>query len=324
MSTAVSTIPTPLASKVRSGLEETHHFGAVAVTGKDGSLVAHAGDIDRPFYLRSSAKPFQAFISQQSGAGLEPLKLAMASASHRGHPVHVELVRSMLDEAGLDESTLQCPEDWPLSSDAARRLHLDGSSRPRRIWHNCSGKHAGFLRACVGSGWPTGSYLSPDHPLQRRIIAFVSDLGSHSVEPVGVDGCGVPVLRTTVRVMSRLFSRLACDPALQEVFTAMHRYPALVGSTDAGDSTIATTLNAAAKGGAQGCVGVAIDGHLGLAVKSWDGLGEVATIGAIASLDELGELSPTARSALDDLGRPAVLGGGHRVGETVPEVELDR
>lgn len=324
MSAADPISPTPLASKVRSGLEETHHFGALAISGQDDSLLAHAGDIDRPFYLRSSAKPFQAFISQESGAALEPLELAMASASHAGHPVHVALVRSMLVQAGLDESALQCPEDWPLSPDAARRLHLDGSERPRRIWHNCSGKHAGFLRACVGSGWPIDSYLSPDHPLQRRIIEFVSDLGSQQVEPVGVDGCGAPVLRTTVRTMSRLFSRLACEPALQEVFGAMHRYPALIGSNGAGDSTIAMALNAAAKGGAQGCVGVAVEGRFGLAVKSWDGLGEIAAAAAVAALDELGELTPTARSALADIGRPGVLGGGCRVGETVPKLELNR
>ena len=322
MSAADSIIPTPLASKVRSGLEETHHLGALAVTGEDGSLIAHAGDIDRPFFLRSSAKPFQAFISQESGAALEPLELAMASASHAGHPVHIALVGSMLDDAGLDESALQCPEDWPLSADAARRLHLDGSARPRSIWHNCSGKHAGFLRACVGSGWPIESYLSPDHPLQLRIVEFVSDLGNHPVEPVGVDGCGAPVLRTTVRAMSRVFSRLACEPELRGVFEAMHRYPSLIGSNGAGDSTIAMALNAAAKGGAQGCMGVAVEGRLGLAVKSWDGLGEIAAVAAVAALDHLAELTPTARSALADIGRPEVLGGGSRVGETVPKVEL--
>jgi L-asparaginase II len=316
--------PVLLASRVRSRLEETYHTGAVAVLGRNGSLLAYAGDIDTSFYLRSSAKPFQAFISQESGAKLEPLELAMASASHRGHPVHVALVESMLEKAGLDESALQCPEAWPLSPDAARRLHLGGESRPRRIWHNCSGKHAGFLRACVGSGWPIESYLAPDHPLQRRIIEFVSELGGHPVVPVGVDGCGAPVLRTTTRAMSLLFSHLAFDHSLRGVFEAMHRYPSLIGSNGEGDSTIAMSLNAAAKGGAQGCIGVALEGRLGVAVKSWDGLGDIANAGAVAALDELGELTLTARSALAGIARPAVLGGGMRVGEATPRLELTR
>lgn len=319
-----SSDPALLASRVRSGLDETYHTGAVAVSGTDGSLLAHAGDIDTPFYLRSSAKPFQAFVSQLSGAELEPLELAMASASHRGHPVHIALVESMLDTAGLDESALQCPEAWPLSPDAARRLHLAGQSRPRRIWHNCSGKHAGFLRACVGSGWPVDSYLSPEHPLQKQIIAFVSELGENPVEPVGVDGCGAPVLRTTARAMSLLFARLACDPSLREVFESMHRYPSLIASNGEGDSNIAMAINAAAKGGAQGCIGVAVEGRLGMAVKSWDGSGDIAGVGAVAALDELEELTPTARSALAGTARPAVLGGGTRVGETTPRLELTR
>lgn len=299
-------------------------MGAVAVSDSDGSLLARAGDIDTPFYLRSSAKPFQAFISQQCGAQLEPLELAMASASHRGHPVHVTLVQSMLEVAGLEEAALQCPEAWPLSPDAARRLHVAGESRPRRIWHNCSGKHAGFLRACVGSGWPIESYLSPEHPLQKRIIEFVSELGEHSVEPVGVDGCGAPVLRTTARAMSLLFARLACDELLCEVFESMHRYPSLIASNGEGDSTIAMAINAAAKGGAQGCIGVAVEGRIGVAVKSWDGLGDIADVGAVAALDDLGELTPTARSVLAGTARPAVLGGENRVGETTPRLELTR
>jgi len=324
LNTRNSSGPALIASRVRSGLDETYHTGAVAVVDGDGALLAHAGDIDTPFYLRSSAKPFQAFISQESAAALEPLELAMASASHRGHPVHVALVRSMLEKAGLDESALQCPESWPLNPDAARRLHLEGKSKPRRIWHNCSGKHAGFIRACVGNGWPIDSYLSQDHPLQQRIIDFVSDVGEHPVKPVGVDGCGAPVLRTTARAMARLFARLACDASLRGVFEAMHRYPSLVAGNGEGDSTIAMSINAVAKGGAQGCIGVALEGRLGVAVKSWDGLGDIADVGAVAVLEELGELTPTARSALAGIARPEVLGGGNPVGETTPRLEVIR
>lgn len=294
------------------------------MSDQDGTIVAFAGDIDRPFFLRSSAKPFQAHVSQQSGAELSPLELAMACASHRGHPVQIELVRSMLERGGLDEDALRCPPGWPLGDRAAERVIRGGAHAPRRIWHNCSGKHAGFLRACRANGWPVESYLSPDHPLQRRVLAHVSELGGHPVEPVGVDGCGAPVMRTTTRVMSVLFARLASDSSLSEVFDAMHRYPALIGSNGEGDSTIATTTHAVAKGGAMGCIGVALAGRLGVAVKSWDGLGDIASLAAVAVLDQLGELTPTARAALSAVARPPVIGGGVEVGETEPRVELSR
>ncbi len=248
--------------------------------------------------------------------------MAMACASHRGHPVHIELVRSMLSRGGIDESALGCPPNWPLGTEAAKRLLRAGAVAPRRIWHNCSGKHAGFLRACVARGWPTDTYLSPEHPLQRRIVEFVSELGGLRVEPVGIDGCGAPVMRTTTRAMSVLFARLASDSKLAEVFQAMHRYPALVAGNGEGDSTIGMSIDAAAKGGAQGCIGVAVHSRLGIAVKSWDGLGDIADVAAVSVLAQLGELTETARAALEEIGRPPVRGGGETVGRTEPRLEL--
>lgn len=310
-----------LAVRLRSGLEETFSDGAVAVSDPDGSLVAWSGDIDRPFFLRSSAKPFQAFVSQEAGAQLEPIELAVAAASHRGHPVQIALVESVLRQVGLTDSDLLCPEDWPLNQVARDRLIRGGESQPRRIWHNCSGKHAGFLRGCVASGWSTKGYLSPDHPLQRRIVEFTSQLAGYSVEPVGVDGCGAPVLRTTTRTMSLLFSRLATYPEMIEVFAAMHRYSALVSGNGEGDTAIAMATNSAAKGGALGCIGVGLKSGLGVAVKSWDGDNQIADIAAVAALDALGALSDTARDALEDVARPQQMGGGRPQG--VAESRLD-
>lgn len=311
-----------LAARVRSGVEETFHEGAVAVSKPDGTVVAFSGDIDRPYFLRSSAKPFQSFISQSCGADLEPIELAMASASHRGFPVHVALVESMLDKAGLDESYLRCPFGWPLGDEARRRVLGRGETRTRRIWSDCSGKHAGFLRACVASGWPLESYLEPDHPLQRRIISFVSEIGDYPVEPVGVDGCGAPVMRTTVRAMSLLFARLATDPRLAEVFSVMHRYPALVAANGEADASIATALHAAVKGGALACIGIGLASGTGVAVKSWDGVYEAVDVGAVAALEAMGLVPAAASSYLAPVGRPVMFGGGSPVGHMEPRLEL--
>ncbi len=296
----------------------------IAVADRRGEVVYRHGDIDRPFFLRSSAKPFQAYVSQEAGAELSPLELAMACASHRGFPVHTALVESVLAAGGLDESALRCPPDWPLSPVATRLVQELGASAGRRVWHNCSGKHAGFLRACVARGWPIDSYHDPGHPLQKRVIETVSELGSHSVEPVGVDGCGVPVLRTTARAMATMFARLAGDEALHEVFVAMHRYPALVASNGEGDTEIAIVSNSAAKGGAAGCLGVAVAGGLGIAVKSWDGSGLVANLAAAVTLQRLGRLSATASESLAPIVHPPVLGGGRAVGRYEPTFDLEK
>lgn len=296
----------------------------MAVVDGGGSLIASYGDIDRPFFIRSSAKPFQATVSQEAGADLDPLELAMACASHRGFPVHLSLVESMLARGGLEEKHLRCPSDWPIHPVAQRLAVRSGATAPRRIFHNCSGKHAGFLRACVAQGWPLDSYLSPEHPLQRRVVGLVTELGEFDVEPVGVDGCGAPVLRTTARAMALMYARLATDERFAPVYSAMHRYPSLIGANGEGDTEISIALDAAAKGGAAGCIGVGIGGRLGLAAKCWDGSGAVATMAAVSALDQLGELSPTAARSLETISSPTVLGGGVPVGEIVSRFELAR
>lgn len=302
---------------------ETSHEGAVAVVGVDGTLVGAAGDIDQPFFIRSSAKPFQATVSQEAGAGLTPLELAIACASHRGFPAHVALVASVLAGGGLDEPELQCPRDWPLAPEAQRIVVRAGATASRRIWHNCSGKHAGFLRACVAQGWRIDTYRSPDHPLQQRVISFLAEVGEYDVQPVGVDGCGAPVLRTTVRAMGLMYARLASESRLADVFETMHRYPSLIGANGAGDTEIAIATNAVAKGGAAGCIGVAVEGRFGIAVKSWDGIGSIANIAAVSALDQLGVLTPTAVSALQPIVRPRVLGGGQDVGSFESRLRLE-
>jgi L-asparaginase II len=165
-------------------------------------------------------------------------------------------------------------------------------------------------------------YLSPDHPIQVLVTDLIGLLGRFPVTPVGVDGCGAPVHRTSTRAMALLYARLAADPRLSEVFTVMHRYPALVSGVGNGDAAIAINLNAAAKRGAAGCLGVAIEGRLGIAVKSWDGIQEVAECAAIATLTALGEVPPAGMRRLEDFARPRVLGGGRVVGQLEPRVVL--
>lgn len=311
-----------LAAKTRSGLVESVHDGAVAVSSPEGDLIAWSGELDEPFYLRSAAKPFQAHVAQREGSALRPVEVALASASHDGEAVQVAIIESMLDGVGLSPSDLRCPRDWPNGPEAYRRVLRQGHARPRRIWHNCSGKHAAWLRACVARGWPVAGYLDPGHPLQLQIVELMSELSEYPVTPVGVDGCGAPVFRTTARSMSLLYARLAAGQELAPVFDAMHRYSSLVSGYGHGEASIARSINASAKRGAAGCLGVAIAGRLGVAVKAWDGLNEVANVAAVATLHELGELPLHAAHSLAPVARPAVLGGGRPVGVVESRVDL--
>jgi L-asparaginase II len=284
----------------------------VVVVDAAGAVIRSWGDPEAVFYMRSAAKPFQAAVSQANGAALSLRQLAVAASSHSGEPVHTAIVSGMLTEVGLGPEHLLCPADWPMHPPAARR---EQSAQP--LTHNCSGKHAAMLRACVASGWPL-DYTRADHPLQERVYELTADVTGVDPSPIGVDGCGVPTLRTTTAGLGRAFARLAADPALAEVALAMHRYPYLTAGTGREESAIAVAANAAVKGGAKGCLGVAVLGQYGLAAKSDDGLNSPAAIAVIEAMAGLGLVTSAMDAALAEQRQPVVLGGGRPVGRYEP------
>jgi L-asparaginase II len=299
---------------VRSGLVESRHAVSVAAVDGTGAVVFCSGeDQATPFFLRSAAKPFQAAVCQRCGAALAPEQLAVAAGSHTAQPVHVALVADMLASVGLGPEHLLCPPTWPSAEGALRRLAAAGVTAPQRIFYNCSGKHAAMLRACRAQEWPL-AYTDPGHPLQQQILAEVEASTGAATGPVGVDGCGVPTFRGTVIGLARAFARLATDPALAPVADAMARFAPLTRDGDRPEAEVARWCPAAVKGGAQGCIGVAWRGGLGIAAKCWTGEEAPASAGVVVALRRLGILSEYGWEMLAAVARPAVTGGGRPVG----------
>jgi len=304
-----------LAATVRSGLVESTHPWSGVVVDASGKTHHAWGDPSRPLYYRSAVKAIQATVSQECGAALPPEHLALACASHSGSDAHVAIVRSILAGGGLDETALRCPPDLPLGS-AERRRAVAAARTPRPVFHNCSGKHAGFLRACVASGWPLESYTSPDHPLQRRVSELTYELTGIDGRPPGIDGCGAPTLRGSLEGLALAFARITADDRFTEVRTAMTRYPALTSGNERPDGRLAMWWDGPVKGGAEGVLALSRHGT-GIAVKSHGGSIDVAVQAAIEIVTRLGMLPPPALAALEPLHRRPVLGGGAVVGEIV-------
>ncbi|MFH1105217.1 MAG: asparaginase [Actinomycetota bacterium] len=310
-----------IVGSTRSGLVEAEHqVTGVAVDGGGRVIATLGGDVDREFFMRSAAKPFQAAVVQRSGAALGDEQLAMASASHGAQPVHVSMVREMLVSVGLDEQHLLCPPDRPSSATADRLWAAMGHTAPERVFHNCSGKHASMLRACVSARWPL-EYTAPDHPLQRAIGQFVAEVSSRPVGPAGVDGCGIPTLRTDVTGLARAFSRLVTDPDLHRVATMVARFASLTSDGERAEAVVARWFPGPVKGGAAGCIGAGwSEGGIGFATKCWSGQHPPAVAGLLALMDRVGILSSHQKAMLHDQARPVVLGGGNPVGH----LEADR
>lgn len=321
----------PLVRVVRSGLEESVHEGDIAVVDADGRLLASAGDPERRVFARSSMKPLQATVSLSLlSIDLTDAEVAVMCASHNAEPVHVETVRSILAKAGIDEPALQTPSVRPWD-DAS----LAADPAPRPINSDCSGKHAGMLAACRAQGWPLETYRERDHPLQRGIESTVRSVSGEPDLRVGVDGCGVPVHGMPLRAMATIFARLGRPDAIDDrlapfarrAVEAMRAQPYLVAGRNRADTAVMqATGDVVAKGGAEGlmCAGV-LGQAIGVAVKVRDGgAGRASGPALIRALVVLGVLGAELPDSLAPFARPAVLGGGHPVGELVAEFDLDR
>ena len=319
----------PLVRVVRSGLEESVHLGHLAVCDAEGRVVAYAGDPHRPVFARSAMKPLQAAVSLRAiGGELPDDQVAVMCASHNGEAVHVRTVRRLLRTAGLGVSALRNPPGWPLDPQS-----LAKAGRPRRVLHNCSGKHAGMVAACARAGWDRDAYPEPGHPLQRRVLRAVLR-GTDLLEvPVGVDGCGVPVHGMPLRALAMLYARLARPDRFGSLAgtvarstAAMRAQPYLVGGRARTDTAVMQASDGVlVKSGAEGlsCAAV-LEPALGVAVKVADGGERASGPALIHALAALGALSEAQVAGLDRFARRPVTGGDRRVGDVVADFRLRR
>ena len=304
---------------VRSGLVEALHPVTAVAVDHSGSVIESLGDdLEREFFMRSAVKPLQATVSQRNGAALGVEQLAIAASSHSAFPVHVAHVTEMLRGVGLGQEHLLCPPDHPARSSADRVWAARGRLDEERVFHNCSGKHAAMLRACVASGWSL-EYTEPDHPLQREIVAAASDAAGRSVAPTGTDGCGLPTLLSDVTGLARVFSALVNEADYAEATRAAARFTALTVDGSRPEAVLARWVPCVVKGGAAGCIGLGMLEHgVAFAAKSWTGDSAPAVIALIELMDRVGIIPQHQRSQLETIARPEVLGGGRPVGTLQP------
>jgi L-asparaginase II len=308
---------------------ESRHRGAFVVVDASGKIAWTAGDADMPVYPRSSAKPLQALPLIETGAAdrfnLTDRELAMACASHKGEPQHVAAVEAWLARIGLDVSHLACGVQPPRAPEAAEQAIRERTAL-NAAYHNCSGKHTGFLTACVHCGDSPAGYIEPDHPAQRRVTQALSEMCGCDLArvPQGRDGCGIPVYAMPLKSLALGMARLA-DPsglpqaraeAARRLLHAMAAEPFYVSGT--GGFTTEAMLAApglCVKGGAEGVYAAALpELGLGVALKIGDGAGRAAECAMAHMLLKLGCFDAGAEARLarflhpvivTDAGRPA-------------------
>ncbi|MBM85632.1 MAG: L-asparaginase II [Rhodospirillaceae bacterium] len=308
--------PSPIAIEVtRGGMVESVHRAIAVISDAKGGIIKAWGAVDRPIFARSAIKPLQTMVVIETGAAdnycLGEDEIALCCASHHGEQIHVDRVVSWLRRLGLGISDLECGPQLPTDEVSAHALIRLGAA-PTRAHNNCSGKHSGMLTTAIHMGEPVVGYTLPDHPVQKRLVALMQDLGEVDLTGTarGLDGCGIPVFGAPLKSIALAMAKLA-DPSGQSesrqavchrIIKACASNPLMLSGTNAFNSLVLaeTGENCLLKGGAEGVYTAAIPKQgLGICIKVDDGGGRASSALILALLRHLGVVDEMAAERIE-------------------------
>jgi len=311
-----------LVEVVRGNIVESVHRGSVAVARGDGTVLYKLGDIDRVFFLRSSAKPLQGLAALEAGIAeaynLDLKEIAICLSSHLGEKEHIDVLESLLKKTGIEEDQLDCGAHNPLGEKAYRELVSSGQ-KVRNLHCNCSGKHIAILAACNLKGIPFDEYTSFHHPFQKDIISIITQFAKVDLSRMakGMDGCSLPVYGIPLKNMAVAYANLTNEKfqngrfakSQNYIISAMTMHPEMV----AGEGKIDTELmkyfgdRLICKSGSEALICAGLPGKdMGIAIKIEDGNPRAVGPAIIEVLLQLKIIGPELPEALQKLWKPVL------------------
>lgn len=301
----------PFEVEITRGLqvESRHIVHAVVYTPQESHREIY-GDGTFSTFPRSALKPIQALPLLMTGAAqhyqVTEEELALACASHRGEPMHVDRVRAWLKRIGCNETDLECGTHPPANQESLFDL-IKAQGQPSAAHNNCSGKHTGMLTTAKHLGEPLKNYVTLIHPVQQRIKQYIEQFCGVALneQSFGVDGCSIPAPAMPLINLAKGFGEWAAPSkvdentaeACKQLFKACVKHPLLTAGTGhfCSDLMIATQGQVLVKGGAEGVVIAAIpELKMGIALKTVDGNSRAADFCLSVILQRLGLLSATS------------------------------
>jgi L-asparaginase II len=313
--------PAPLVYVYRGRMIECIHRGHLAVVNHQGEIIHELGDGKFLTYARSAAKPLQAIPIVESGAAdrynLSAAEIALICASHNGETEHVAAAQSILNKLGLHQDQLQCGVHEPYHR-GTTNLMRQTNILPNSLHNNCSGKHSGMLALSAYMQVPNEDYLTPSHPVQRRMLQTISDMSKVNEADIvlGVDGCGVPVFGLGIDRLALAYARLGQPEGLTNVraeacnriVDSIRRHPEML----AGNNRFDTKLIKVTKGriigkmGAEGVFAMSIpERGWGIVLKVEDGAQRALYPAVTEALKQLDLIDADELEALQSFHQPA-------------------
>lgn len=308
-------LPVALAREYKNGNLDLTHHGYLTIVDSQSNVVFSMGSPQAMVFYRSSSKPLQALPVIVRGLdkkyGLTDQETAIFSGSHAGEEIHVAVLESILAKTGLSEDLLVMKPAVPYNTQA-NEARIRAGLPPRKLYHNCAGKHIALMLVQRQLGAPVEDYWRPDAPVQSEVMDTIRQMGEEDRMETGLDGCGVPVFMSTIKSMAVAFKNLArpgmisqpqLRAAAEEYAPRLNRYPLMMRGTGDLCSLLNYDSNIVAKGGAAGVYAFGLrEQGLGVAFKMTDGTENAWPLMAMEVLRAAGALTAETRQRLMSLG----------------------
>jgi L-asparaginase II len=300
-----------VATVTRQGVAESVHHGIGVVVDNTGKVLRTLGDPSTLVFPRSTLKPVQTLTVLELGTPLEPVEMALASASHFGSARHRAAVDAFLHNHQLSENLLQCPVDWPLGDDAKEALLRSDNPEKSRLAMNCSGKHAGFLACCQHMGWDLENYLENSHPIHMAIAERLAQLAGEKIALTTPDGCGAPLHLISLTGLARAISQVVSGhtPESHTLVAAIAEHSWAIAGEGHANTVVIDALGGIAKIGAEGLVVIGLPSGVTAAVKILDGSMRATTPVALAMLGSVGAADKALIESLIERTSARIYGG---------------
>ncbi len=273
----------PLYTIERSGITEVQVYGMISVVegtlgGEPKQLLCY-GDVNYLLWSRSLLKPWQLLSHFQevvdNYSQLNESHLTLMMSSHSSEAAHLKLLDEIMTMGDVSDHLLRCPATYPLANEMRIALKMEGKP-PSSIYHNCSGKHFGYLLALKATGHDMESYANPDGEHFQPLKELLADLTHRPISDFDyatTDGCQLPNFAMTPREMAVAYLQLACGAKspnkrvsqLNELGELMRAHPQVIGGVERFDSRLMAGLFAnvdevplVAKEGADGLLGIGV------------------------------------------------------------------
>lgn len=320
----------------RGSLVDSIHLGAIAIATVNNYLAYSFGDSEFTAFMGAAANPLKLIPFVEAGGietfNLTDQELAIMCSSHDGSDEQVEILKSVQQKTGVQESDLLCGIQPPKHRYSEKALWTKGEE-PTSNRHPCSGEHTAILALAILLRESKEHYLDIQHPVQQLILKTIREMGTLRPEEIliGIDDCSAPTFGISLYKAATCFARLI-DPrglyekraeACSRISKAMRDNPVLVSGIGNFESMVMQVTNGVlfAKSGENGYLGMGIlpgalnrnSPALGVALKildgdargtQWEGSEQVEGMCtppvAIEILKQLGALNP---NQLDQLAK---------------------